>query len=87
MPGGLGGIYPAMANSILALRLLGYPGRSPARSWGSSRRSRPSPSRTATMLHYQPCPSPVWDTSLAVNALIESDLPPDHPPCSAPPTG
>ena len=25
MPGGLGGIYPAMANSVLALRLLGYP--------------------------------------------------------------
>ena len=30
-------------------------------------------------LYYQPCPSPVWDTSLAANALIESDLPPDHP--------
>src|SRR5499426_2733701 len=25
VPGGLGGIYPAMANSILAMRLLGYP--------------------------------------------------------------
>src|SRR5262249_20661124 len=29
-------------------------------------------------LHYQPCPSPIWDTALAVNALVESDLPPDH---------
>src|SRR5438034_967458 len=29
-------------------------------------------------LHYQPCPSPVWDTALAINALIESDLPPTH---------
>ncbi|MET0484052.1 MAG: prenyltransferase/squalene oxidase repeat-containing protein, partial [Candidatus Rokuibacteriota bacterium] len=25
VPGGLGGIYPAMANSVLALRVLGYP--------------------------------------------------------------
>ena len=24
-PGGLGGIYPAMVNGVLALRLLGYP--------------------------------------------------------------
>src|SRR2546427_252937 len=29
-------------------------------------------------LHYQPCPSPVWDTALAINALIESGLPPTH---------
>src|SRR5258708_39850971 len=28
-PGGLGGIYPAMANSIPAMRLLGYPGHHP----------------------------------------------------------
>ena len=30
VPGGLGGIYPAMANSVLALRLLGYPEDHPA---------------------------------------------------------
>ena len=48
-------------------------------SWASSRRSRRSPSRTADAVHYQPCPSPVWDTALAVNALVESDVPADHP--------
>src|SRR5256885_7189508 len=33
---------------------------------------------TDDALHYQPCPSPVWDTGLAINALIESGLPPEH---------
>jgi squalene-hopene/tetraprenyl-beta-curcumene cyclase len=31
------------------------------------------------LLHLQPCFSPVWDTPLTMNALIESGLPPDHP--------
>src|SRR5262249_58423284 len=28
---------------------------------------------------YQPCVSPVWDTALCANALVESGLPSDHP--------
>jgi squalene cyclase len=31
------------------------------------------------LLHYQPCVSPVWDTAIAVNALVDSGLPADHP--------
>jgi squalene-hopene/tetraprenyl-beta-curcumene cyclase len=34
---------------------------------------------TADALHYQPCLSPVWDTALAANALVESGLLPNHP--------
>jgi len=34
---------------------------------------------TENELHSQPCPSPVWDTSLAMNALLESGCAPDHP--------
>ncbi len=34
---------------------------------------------TADELHYQPCVSPIWDTGLAINALVESGLAPDHP--------
>jgi squalene-hopene/tetraprenyl-beta-curcumene cyclase len=30
-------------------------------------------------LHLQPCLSPIWDTALLVNALIEAGLSPDHP--------
>ncbi|MBI2156708.1 MAG: squalene--hopene cyclase [Candidatus Rokubacteria bacterium] len=79
VPGGLGGIYPAMANSILAMRLLGYPDDHPL-VLGQIKEIEALGVETADELHYQPCPSPVWDTSLALNALIESGLPADDPP-------
>jgi len=78
VPGGLGGIYPAMANSILALRLLGLPDDHPL-ILGQLKEIEALEVGRDDELYYQPCPSPVWDTSLAANALIESDLPPDHP--------
>jgi squalene-hopene/tetraprenyl-beta-curcumene cyclase len=77
VPGGLGGIYPAMANSILAMRLLGYPDDHPL-VLGQLKEIEALAVEGGDELHYQPCPSPVWDTSLAVNALVESGLPPDH---------
>ncbi|HUF91575.1 MAG TPA: squalene--hopene cyclase [Candidatus Limnocylindria bacterium] len=76
--GGLGGIYPAMANSILAMRLLGLPDDHPF-VLGQIKEIEALMVDDGEEVHYQPCPSPVWDTSLAVNALIESDLPADHP--------
>ncbi len=78
VPGGLGGIYPAMANSILALRLLGFPEDHPL-VLGQLKEIEALAVERGDELYYQPCPSPVWDTSLAANALIESGLPPDHP--------
>src|SRR5687767_12663157 len=78
VPGGLGGIYPAMANSILALRLLGLPDDHPL-VLGQIKEIEALMVDDGEELHYQPCPSPVWDTALAVNALIESDMPADHP--------
>ena len=77
VPGGLGGIYPAMANSILAMRLLGYPDDHPLIT-GQIKEIEALAVENADELHYQPCVSPIWDTALAANALIESDLPPDH---------
>ena len=77
VPGGLGGIYPAMANSILAMRLLGYPDDHPL-VLGQLKEIEALGVETDDALHYQPCPSPVWDTGLAINALIESGLPPEH---------
>jgi squalene-hopene/tetraprenyl-beta-curcumene cyclase len=77
VPGGLGGIYPAMANSILALRLLGYPDDHPLVA-GQLKEIEALVIETEDELHYQPCLSPVWDTCLAVNALVESGLAPDH---------
>jgi len=77
VPGGLGGIYPAMANSIIAMRLLGYPDDHPL-VIGQLKEIEALAVENADELHYQPCVSPVWDTALAANALVESDVPPDH---------
>jgi squalene-hopene/tetraprenyl-beta-curcumene cyclase len=78
VPGGLGGIYPAMANAVLALRALGYADDDPLIQ-GQRKEIEALAVETTDSLHYQPCLSPVWDTALAANALIESGLPPDHP--------
>ena len=76
--GGLGAIYPAMANAVIALRCLGYETEHPlvARAFKQIEALEVEDDRT---LHVTPCFSPVWDTSLAVNALRASGLPADHP--------
>ncbi|HET8577097.1 MAG TPA: squalene--hopene cyclase [Methylomirabilota bacterium] len=78
VPGGLGGIFPAMTNAVLALRTLGYPDDHPLIR-GQIKEIEALGVESTHSLHYQPCVSPVWDTALAVNALIESGLPADHP--------
>jgi squalene-hopene/tetraprenyl-beta-curcumene cyclase len=78
VPGGLGGIFPAMTNSVLALRTLGYPDDHPLIR-GQIKEIEALGIESAQSLHYQPCVSPVWDTALAVNALVESGLPKDDP--------
>ncbi|MGD9850627.1 MAG: squalene--hopene cyclase [Nitrospirales bacterium] len=82
--GGLGAIYPAMANSIFALRALGYATDHPlvqkalkeieALEIYSPQSGAPS----VGTLHLQPCHSPVWDTALTMNALVERGIPLDH---------
>jgi squalene-hopene/tetraprenyl-beta-curcumene cyclase len=76
--GGLGAIYPAMANSIVALRCLGYEADHPVvrKALGEIEALEV---RDGDALHLQPCFSPVWDTPLTINALIESGMPQDHP--------
>jgi len=76
--GGLGAIYPAMANSVIALRCLGYEVEHPlvAKAFKQIESLEVEDART---LHLQPSFSPVWDTCLAVNALRASGLPADHP--------
>ena len=78
VPGGLGGIYPAMANAILALRTVGYSEDHPL-VVGQIKEIEALVVEDADELRCQPCVSPIWDTGLAVGALVESDLPPDHP--------
>lgn len=76
--GGLGAIYPAMANSIIALTCLGYGTDHPALS-RAFRQIEQLEIEDETSLHLQPCVSPIWDTCLTLNALIEAGLPEDHP--------
>ena len=78
VPGGVGGIFPAMTNSVLALRTLGYPDDHPLIR-GQLKEIDALAVETEDTIHYQPCLSPVWDTALAVNAMVESGIPPDHP--------
>jgi squalene-hopene/tetraprenyl-beta-curcumene cyclase len=77
-PGGLGGIYPAMANAVMALYTLGYSEDHPKMAEGLKEIELLG-IEEADRFHVQPCLSPVWDTPLAVNALVESALPADHP--------
>jgi squalene-hopene/tetraprenyl-beta-curcumene cyclase len=75
---GLGAIYPAMVNSIFALRALGYPADDPltAREIGHLAQFE---IEEADTLRIQPCVSPVWDTAVTMFSLQEAGLPPDHP--------
>jgi len=68
---GLGAIYPAMANTLMAFDLLGYPKDHPHRVLARKAIDKLlvlDPDRT----YLQPCVSPVWDTGLAAHALMEA---------------
>jgi squalene-hopene/tetraprenyl-beta-curcumene cyclase len=67
---GLGGIFPAMANSVMMFDALEYPEIHPQRA-----RARRSIEKLlvvhAQEAYCQPCVSPVWDTALTCHALLE----------------
>lgn len=71
---GLGAIFPAMANAVMMFDVLGVPPEDPARAV-----ARRSIDRLLVVhgdeAYCQPCLSPVWDTSLAAHALLESGEP------------
>ncbi|MBI3895381.1 MAG: squalene--hopene cyclase [Acidobacteria bacterium] len=75
---GLGAIYPAMLNSILALDCLGYDHDDPLFSRQVAEFWRLALEDQETMW-MQPCFSPVWDTAQALFAAAQSGLPPAHP--------
>ncbi len=68
---GLGGIYPAIANSVMMFDTLGYAPDHPdaATAWSAVRKLLVV---TDDRAYCQPCLSPVWDTSLAGHAMIEA---------------
>jgi squalene-hopene/tetraprenyl-beta-curcumene cyclase len=73
---GLGGIYPAMANTAMMFECLGVP-----RTHEAAATARRAIDKMVVDGHEhaycQPCLSPVWDTSLAGHALMEAGSPRD----------
>jgi len=68
---GLGAIFPAMANSVMAMEALGYPKDDP--DLVTAKRSiRELISEGEGLTFCQPCVSPIWDTALSAHALLEA---------------
>ena len=76
--GDWGGIIPAMLNSMLALRCLGYDSNDPIVERGLQAIDNFA-IETESSYRVQPCVSPVWDTAWVMRALVESGFAPDHP--------
>ncbi len=68
---GLGGIYPAIANTVMMFDLLGYSSDHPDASiaWRAVRKLLVVREDEA---YCQPCLSPVWDTALSAHAIAEA---------------
>src|SRR5579862_1720123 len=67
---GLGGIFPAMANSLMMFDCLGYPADHPA-CVAAAQAIRGLLVLNGEHAYPQPCLSPVWDSALACHALME----------------
>jgi len=82
---GLGAIYPAMLNAIIALRCLGYPEDHPQVIRARAEFERlgieqpATPEAPEATFRMQPVLSPVWDTAQAVYALGEAGVPRHDP--------
>jgi squalene-hopene/tetraprenyl-beta-curcumene cyclase len=80
--GGWGGIQPPWVYSLIALHLLGYPLDHPVMRAGIAGldgftvREQTSGGPVRWL---EACQSPVWDTGLAVGALLDAGVAPDHP--------
>ncbi|MEM8838756.1 MAG: squalene--hopene cyclase [Pseudomonadota bacterium] len=68
---GLGAIYPAMANAVMAYRALGYADDHPDMVTARAAVEKLLTER-GDDIYFQPCLSPVWDTCLAAHAILES---------------
>ncbi len=80
MSDGLGAIYPAMMNAIIALRCLGYSDDDPQVIRARDEFEKLGiedpgvPDYSEPTFRMQPCMSPVWDTAYAVFALGEAGV-------------
>jgi squalene-hopene/tetraprenyl-beta-curcumene cyclase len=75
---GLAAIFPAILNSLIALKALGYPADHPL-VLQTEANLKKLEHQNAEHVWMEPCLSPVWDTAIAAIALRESGVPADHP--------
>jgi squalene-hopene/tetraprenyl-beta-curcumene cyclase len=75
---GLAAIYPAMMNAIFALVALGHGPDDPV-TWREIKEFANFEIEEEDTIRLQPCVSPVWDTCIAMVALEEAGIAPDHP--------
>ncbi|RMD62455.1 MAG: squalene--hopene cyclase [Alphaproteobacteria bacterium] len=76
---GLGGIFPAMANAVMAFDALGWSRDDPAFVMARRAIDKLLIDRAPDVTYCQPCLSPVWDTCLAMHAMLEAGEDPDGP--------
>ncbi|GIW87469.1 MAG: squalene-hopene cyclase [Isosphaeraceae bacterium] len=75
---GLGAIFPPMIYTIIALDCLGYDRNDELVRWAHQQLDDLFlEDEDGTRI--QPCVSPVWDTAIAMIALSDAGLPPNHP--------
>ena len=74
---GLAAIFPPIINTLIAFRCHGYPMDHPVIEQ-QMRELEALEIEEGDTLRIQPCKSPVWDTTLALNALIESGMSTEH---------
>jgi squalene-hopene/tetraprenyl-beta-curcumene cyclase len=75
---GLAAIFPAMLNSVIAMKALGYPDDHPLIQ-RAELELKALEHETEDSVRIEPCLSPVWDTAIVVIALAESGMPENHP--------
>ena len=75
---GLAAIFPAMLNSVIALKALGYSDTNPvlAREW---KHLKTLQHETKDSVRIEPCFSPVWDSAIVLMCLRESGVSADDP--------
>jgi squalene-hopene/tetraprenyl-beta-curcumene cyclase len=76
--GGIGAIFPAMVNAVMALKALGFAEHHPDLVKGMAALDHLLV-RHGDEVFCQPCVSPVWDTCLSLSALLEEGISTDHP--------
>ena len=76
--GGLAAIFPAMLNSLIALKALGYADDHP-QVVRAEQELKKLEHETKDSVRIEPCFSPVWDSVIVAICLHESGVPGDHP--------